>query len=273
MASAEAVGSGEGRLRTAAPVVRVESLGKRYASDGPPALCDVTFDVHEGEFLTVVGLSGCGKTTLLRVLSGLTRPSEGAVLLDGRLVQGPPPEVALVFQDYNRSLFPWLTVIRNVTFPLRRTRVSARERVARAEAVLNDLGLPDVAHKYPWQLSGGMAQRVAIARALVSRPRLLLLDEPFASVDALTRQELQDVVVRVHGEPKERRMTVVHVTHDIDEAVYLGDRVLVMSSAPGRVVGSIEVDVPRPREQTASRSSPAFLGVRNEIHEIIRRPP
>jgi ABC-type nitrate/sulfonate/bicarbonate transport system ATPase subunit len=271
MVSAEARRSGEGRLRTNAPVVRVASLGKRYG-DGPPALRDVTFDVHEGEFLTVVGPSGCGKTTLLRVLSGLTRPSEGAVLLDGRPVLGPPPEVALVFQDYNRSLFPWLTVIRNVMFPLRRTRVSGGARVARAEAVLQDLGLRDVARRYPWQLSGGMAQRVAIARALVSRPRLLLLDEPFASVDALTRQELQDVVLRVHGELEERRMTVVHVTHDIDEAVYLGDRVLVLSSAPGRVVGSIEVDVPRPREQTASRSSPRFLAVRNEIHEIIRRP-
>ena len=259
-------------MRTEAPLVRVTSLAKHYARDGAPALCDVTFDVHEGEFLAVVGPSGCGKTTLLRVLCGLTRPSGGAVLLDGRPVLGPPPEVALVFQDYNRSLFPWLTVIRNVMFPLRRTGISGGARVARAEAVLNDLGLRGVARRYPWQLSGGMAQRVAIARALVSRPRLLLLDEPFASVDALTREELQDVVLRVHGELEARRMTVVQVTHDIDEAVYLGDRVLILSSAPGRVVGSIEVDVPRPREQTASRSSARFLAVRNEIHEIIRRP-
>jgi NitT/TauT family transport system ATP-binding protein len=272
MASAKATRPGEGRPRSAAPVVRVASLGKRYVGDGPPALCDVTFDVHEGEFLTVVGPSGCGKTTLLRMLSGLIRPSEGSVLLDGRPVLVPPADVALVFQDYNRSLFPWLTVIRNVMFPLRRTRVSRGARVAQAEAVLHDLGLRGVANKYPWQLSGGMAQRVAIARALVSHPRLLLLDEPFASVDALTREELQDVVLRVHGELEERRMTVVHVTHDVDEAVYLGDRVLILSSAPGRVLGSIEVDVARPREQTASRSSPRFLAVRNEIHELIRRP-
>ena len=271
MASAESIRSDEGRLRTPAPVVRVASLGKSYMRKGPPALRDVTFDVHDGEFLCVVGPSGCGKTTLLRVLSGLTRPTEGAVLIDGRPVLGPPPEVALVFQDYNRSLFPWLTVVRNVMFPLRRAD-SGATRVARAEAVLHDLGLRGVARKYPWQLSGGMAQRVAIARALVSRPRLLLLDEPFASVDALTREELQDVVLRVHGELEQRRMTVVHVTHDVDEAVYLGDRVLILSSAPGRVVGSIEVDVPRPREQTASRSSARFLAVRNEIHEIIRRP-
>jgi NitT/TauT family transport system ATP-binding protein len=272
MASAESIRSDEGRLRTPAPVVRVASLGKSYMREGPPALRDVTFDVHEGEFLCVVGPSGCGKTTLLRVLSGLTRPSEGAVLLDDRPVVGPPPGVALVFQDYNRSLFPWLTVIRNVMFPLRGAQLSRGTRVARAEAVLNDLGLRGVARRYPWQLSGGMAQRVAIARALVSRPRLLLLDEPFASVDALTREELQDVVLRVPGALAERRMTVVHVTHDVDEAVYLGDRVLILSSAPGRVVGSIDVDVPRPREQTASRSSARFLAVRNEIHEIIRRP-
>jgi NitT/TauT family transport system ATP-binding protein len=272
MARAEFIRSGEGRPRTTAPVVRVASLCKRYGRDAALALCDVSFDVHEGEFVCVVGPSGCGKTTLMRVLSGLSRPSDGTVLLDGRPVLGPPRGVALVFQDYNRSLFPWLTVIRNVMFPLGRTRVTGAARVARAEAVLHDLGLRDVAGMYPWQLSGGMAQRVAIARALVSRPRLLLLDEPFASVDALTREELQDVVLRVHGELEQRRMTVVHVTHDIDEAVYLGDRVLILSSAPGRVVGSIEVDVPRPREQTASRSSHRFLAVRNEIHAIIRRP-
>ena len=196
-------------MRPEAPLVRVTSLGKRYARDGAPALCDVTFDVHEGEFLTVVGPSGCGKTTLLRVLCGLTRPSQGAVLLDGRPVLGPPPEVALVSQDYNRSLFPWLTVIRNVMFPLRRTRDSAGARVARAEAVLHDLGLRDVDAQVPWQLSGGMAQRVAIARALVSRPRLLLLDEPFASVDALTREELPGRrparARRARGTPYDRR--------------------------------------------------------------------
>jgi NitT/TauT family transport system ATP-binding protein len=272
MASAKPLDSREGRPPTATPILRVASLGKRYVRDGPPALSDVTFDVYEGEFLAVVGPSGCGKTTLLRVLCGLIQPTEGAVVLDGRPVLGPPPEVALVFQDYNRSLFPWLTVIRNVMFALRRTRASRSASVARAEAVLHDLGLEGVARQYPWQLSGGMAQRVAIARALVSRPRLLLLDEPFASVDALTREELQDVVLRVHGDLAQRRMTVVHVTHDIDEAVYLADSVLILSSAPGRVIGSIEVDVPRPREQTASRSSPRFLAVRNEIHEIVRTP-
>jgi NitT/TauT family transport system ATP-binding protein len=272
MASTEAIRPGEQPLPPRPSVLRVASLGKHYAPEGPPALRDVTFDVGEGEFLAVIGPSGCGKTTLLRILSGLIRPSEGTVLLDGRPVVGPPPEVSLVFQDYSRSLFPWLTVLRNVMFPLRRMSLSRGERVARAEAALHDLGLRGVAHKYPWQLSGGMAQRVAIARSLVSRPRLLLLDEPFASVDALTREELQDVVLRVHSGREGRRVTVVHVTHDIDEAVYLGDRVLVLSSAPGRVLGSIEVDLARPRAQTATRSAPRFIAVRNEIHQIIRGP-
>jgi NitT/TauT family transport system ATP-binding protein len=236
-------------------------------------LADVTFEVTDGELLALVGPSGCGKTTLLRLLCGLTPPTEGAVFLDGRPVVRPSREVAIVFQDYSRSLFPWLTVIRNVMFPLRRADLSKRGKIERAEAVLREMGLHGVAAQYPWQLSGGMQQRVAIARALVSRPELLLLDEPFASVDALTRAELQDVVLRVHREFEHRRVTIVHVTHDIDEAVYLADRVLVMSPSPGRVVGSIEVGLPRPRTQTETRSSSRFLAVRNEIHEVISAQP
>jgi NitT/TauT family transport system ATP-binding protein len=182
-------------------------------------------------------------------------------------VLGPPREIAVVFQEYSRSLFPWLNVVRNVMFPLRRTQAARAERVAQAEAVLEELGLRGVARKYPWQLSGGMQQRVAIARALVSHPEILLLDEPFASVDALTRAELQDVLLRVHGD--HRRVTIVHVTHDIDEAVYLADRVLVLSASPGRVVRTVSVELPRPRTQTPTRSSDRFLAVRNEIHGVI----
>ncbi len=250
------------------PVLQVTDLEKRYAEDGPAALGKVTFDVARGELLVVVGPSGCGKTTLLRLLCGLTPPSGGTVHLDGRLVTSPPREAAIVFQDYSRSLFPWLNVSRNVVFPLRSARVPRAERRARAEAVLSEVGLEGVGRKYPWQLSGGMQQRVAIARALVSRPEILLLDEPFASVDALTRAELQDLVLRLHAH-EERGVTIVHVTHDIDEAVYLADRVLVLGGAPGRVVASIEVELPRPREQTVTRSSPRFLEVRNEIHALI----
>jgi NitT/TauT family transport system ATP-binding protein len=251
------------------PVLRVMRLGKRYSKDGPAALADVTFDVAEGELLAIVGASGCGKTTLLRLLCGLTPPTEGVVLLDGRPVVRPPREVAIVFQDYSRSLFPWLNVVRNVMFPLRRLGLSNNERVARAEAILAEMGLYGVARKYPWQLSGGMQQRVAIARAMVSHPEVLLLDEPFASVDALTRAELQDVLLQVHGSREGRSATVVHVTHDIDEAVYLADRVLVLASAPGRVIGSVDVELARPRSQTDTRSSPRFLAARNEIHGLI----
>ena len=255
----------------ARPVLRADEVTKRYSEDGPAALIDVSFEVAEGELLAVVGPSGCGKTTLLRILSGLARPSEGGVLLGGRPVVQPPREVALVFQDYGRSLFPWLTVVRNVMFPLRAADGARADRVVRAEAALAELGLEGVGRKYPWQLSGGMQQRVAIARALVSRPEILLLDEPFASVDALTRVELQDVLLRVHTELEHRLMTIVHVTHDIDEAVYLADRVLVLSPAPGRVVTTVDVKLPRPRAQTATRSSPDFLAVRNEIHDVIAK--
>jgi NitT/TauT family transport system ATP-binding protein len=187
------------------------------------------------------------------------------VFFEGRRVVRPPREFALVFQDYSRSLFPWLNVIRNVLFPLRGVGLSRAERVARAEDALHEVGLDDAARKFPWQLSGGMQQRVAIARALVSDPEILLLDEPFASVDALTRAELQDLLLRVHN----RRMTIVHVTHDIDEAVYLADRVLILSSPPGRVVASVDVEIARPRVQTTTRSSQRFLDVRNEIHLVI----
>jgi NitT/TauT family transport system ATP-binding protein len=250
-------------------VLCVSALGKRYGHVGPAALVDVSFAVHEGELLAIVGPSGSGKTTLLRLLSGLSTPTEGEVLVDGRRVVRPPREVALVFQDYGRSLFPWLTVIRNVMFPLHGVKLTKTERVARASAVLAEMGLHDVSDKYPWELSGGMQQRVAIARALVSRPEILLMDEPFASVDALTRAELQDVLLRIHGTREGRPVTIVHVTHDIDEAVYLADRVLVFSSAPGRVVGSVEIALPRPRSQRTTRSSPTFLALRDELHALI----
>jgi NitT/TauT family transport system ATP-binding protein len=246
----------------------VTELEKRYSDEGPAVLSGLTFDVAQREFVTIVGPSGGGKTTLLRLLCGLTRPNGGSVLLEGRLVTSPPREAAIVFQDYSRSLFPWLTVSRNVMFPLRGERVSRSEKQGRVEAVLGEVGLDGEGRKYPWQLSGGMQQRVAIARALVSRPGILLLDEPFASVDALTRAELQDLVLRLH-EHEEQGVTIVHVTHDIDEAVYLGDRVLVLSGTPGRIVASIDVGLPRPREQTETRSAPRFLAVRNEIHALI----
>jgi NitT/TauT family transport system ATP-binding protein len=262
--------------RASTTVLRVAEVGKRYVVDGPTVLAGVTFDVTEGELVAIVGPSGCGKTTLLRIMSGLLPPSDGAVLLDGRPVVRPSPQISLVFQDYSRSLFPWLDVLRNVMFPLHRLGLSRAERAARAEAALNDVGLNGVGRSYPWQLSGGMQQRVAIARALVSRPEVVFLDEPFASVDALTRADLQDVLLGLQDRAAERRVSVVHVTHDVDEAVYLADRVLVLTPSPGTVAASIAVGLPRPRTQTVTRSSARFLAVRNEIHDAVarhRHPP
>ncbi len=250
------------------PVLRVAGLEKRYSETGPAALADVTFDVLQGELLAIVGPSGGGKTTLLRLLCGLMPPTAGTVHLDGHLVSSPPREAAIVFQDYSRSLFPWLNVTRNVMFPLRRERTQRSDKLVRVDGVLREVGLEGVGKKYPWQLSGGMQQRVAIARALVSRPEILLLDEPFASVDALTRTELQDLVLRLH-QHEEQGVTIVHVTHDIDEAVYLADRVLVLSGTPGRIVASVDVPLSRPRKQTETRSSPQFLSLRNELHALI----
>jgi NitT/TauT family transport system ATP-binding protein len=247
-------------------LLRVSGLSKRFGN-GREALRDVSFDVAAGELVAVVGPSGCGKTTLLRLVCGLTAPSDGTVTIGGRPVSLPPRETALVFQDYGRSLFPWLTVERNVAFGLR--GLARAERRQRARSLLADLGLGDAARAYPWQLSGGMQQRVAIARALAPKPQILLLDEPFASVDALTRAELQDVLLRVHGGLDGHAVTVVHVTHDIDEAVYLADRVLVMQTRPGRIVRSLEVGLPRPRSQTETRSAPSFLAARHEIHALI----
>ena len=180
------------------PIVRVSGLGKRYSADGPLALSEISFDVVEGELLAVVGPSGCGKTTLIRLLCGLTAPSMGEVLYEGGPVSRPPREFAVVFQDYSRSLFPWLDVLGNVTFPLRNMGLSRAERVRRAEGALADVGLHGVERTYPWKLSGGLQQRVAIARALVSGPQVMLLDEPFASVDAMTRADLQDLLLRIH---------------------------------------------------------------------------
>ena len=251
------------------PVLQVSGLAKRYAPGGPPVLEDVSFDVGEGELLAVVGPSGCGKTTLLRILCGLLAPTAGSVLLDGRPVVRPTSAVALVFQDYSRSLFPWLDVLGNVAFPLR--RLGKAERTARAEAALELVGLAGAGGSYPWQLSGGMQQRVAIARALVARPEVVFLDEPFASVDALTRADLQDVLLDVHAREGGRRTSIVHVTHDVDEAVYLADRVLVLTPAPGRLAASLDVELPRPRAQTETRSSPAFIALRNDVHATIAR--
>src|SRR5947199_8098581 len=213
-------------------MLEINGLGKTYGSGdkATPAIGNVSFRIEAGEFACVVGPSGCGKTTLLKCIAGLLAPSRGEVLLRGRPVTEPPEAMALVFQEYGRSLMPWSTVRNNVLLPLRHKPLARRERTRLVEEALESVGLTRFIDHYPWQLSGGMQQRVAIARALAYQPSILLMDEPFASVDAQTRGDLEDLVLRVR---EEYGITILFVTHDIDESVYLADRVVVLThSAP-----------------------------------------
>ena len=253
-----------------ASVLEVEDLRKEFPATGATAIDGLTLAVRKGEFVTVVGPSGCGKTTLLRTLTGLTAATSGQVRVHGDVVDGKPPgDVAVVFQDYARSLLPWLTVRRNVELPLRYADVSTAERRARAQEALESVGLASAADRHPWQLSGGMQQRAAIARALASRPSLLLMDEPFASVDAQTRIDLEDLLLSIWGSSG---LTVVFITHDIDESVYLGDRVIVLHPSPTSVRMEIDVHLPRPRDQVSTKSLPEFLEVRTRVLNEIRTP-
>ena len=247
----------------------VSGLQKRYSSSGTLAIDNVTLDVRRCEFVSIVGPSGCGKTTLLKTICGLLHPTGGSVMLDGRLVTEPPPEMVLVFQDYGRSLFPWLTVEGNVSFPLKKKHLTREKKRSAIEDALRAVNLERFAKHYPWQLSGGMQQRVAIARAVAFRPEILLLDEPFASVDALTRAELEDLTLRLRND---LGITMLLVTHDIDEAVYLSDRVFVLSPPPSVVMRGFEIPLGRGRDQEGTRSDPRFLELRNEIHHLIGRP-
>lgn len=249
-------------------ILDVQHLGKTYGDgdDATVALADITLGVDQGELVTIVGPSGCGKTTLLRCLSGLLTPTSGTVELLGERVTKPPEQMAIVFQDYSRSLMPWMSVAGNVELPLRYSGLGAAARRERSADALAKVKLGDVADKYPWQLSGGMQQRVAIARALAYRPTVLLMDEPFASVDAQTRESLEDLLLALHHESG---LTVLLVTHDIDESVYLADRVVVLTHRPTTVCEEHVVDLPRPRDQIATKSEPAFLELRARVHKAI----
>jgi NitT/TauT family transport system ATP-binding protein len=252
----------------------LRGLGKAYPGTGGhavPVLAPLSFDVAQGEFVAIVGPSGTGKTTLLKIIAGLLESSTGTVQLGGRTVAGPPPEMVYLSQQYGKSLLPWRTVLKNVEFPLEhRGEISRAERTNRALEALRGVGLGEVPHRYPWQLSGGMQQRVTIARALAARPSVLLLDEAFSSVDALTRMELQDLMLDTW---QRHALTIVLVTHDIDEAIYLSDRVAVMSHPPARIVETLVTGLPRPRSQIATRAEPRFLELRNHLYERVRRLP
>ena len=233
---------------------------------GRSILKDIGFSVGRGEFACVIGASGCGKTTLLRLLAGLLTPTSGTVRLGGEPVATPSQEVAVVFQDYSRALLPWRTATGNVSLALEAMGVPAPERAQRIAPLLAKVGLADHAEKYPSQLSGGMQQRLQIARSLAQDPSVLLMDEPFGALDAMTRQSLQDEVLRIAAE---RQATVLFVTHDLEEALYLGDRVIALYSNPGRVARIVEIPLPRPREPLATREHPDFLRLRRELFTVM----
>ena len=232
------------------------------------AVRDLTFDVSRGEFLCIVGPSGAGKTTLLRCIAGLLNPTAGEVLLEGNRITGPPTDMAVVFQEYGRSLFPWLTVQQNVELPLKEKRLPATRRRELVAEALAAVGLSEAVDAHPWQLSGGMQQRVAIARAVAYGPRVLVMDEPFAAVDAQTRADLEDLVRDLW---RRLEVTVLFVTHDIDESVYLGERILVLSAAPTVILGDLKVDLPTDRNQLETRSSARFGALRAEVYELVQR--
>ncbi|MES2867236.1 ABC transporter ATP-binding protein [Microbacterium profundi] len=258
---------------TNTPVLLVEGLRKVYPAPTPQAeaveaIRDLTFSIPQGQLVCIVGPSGAGKTTLLKCIAGLLPPTGGRLELEGKTITGPPKTMAVVFQEYGRSLYPWMSVQANVELPLKSAGVSKAERHKVSSEALAAVGLSDAADKYPWQLSGGMQQRVAIARAVAYRPQILLMDEPFAAVDAQTRADLEDLVRKIW---KELGVTVLFVTHDIDESVYLGQRVIVLSNRPTVVQDDVTIDLPDERDQLTTRSDPRFVELRHHIYGEIQR--
>jgi NitT/TauT family transport system ATP-binding protein len=249
----------------AAPLLRFDEVSIHLG--GREILSPTSFGVSRGEFVCVIGPSGCGKTTLLRAAAGFVRPSGGSVTRAGVPVRGPSREVAFVFQDYGRALLPWRTVAGNVALALEAAGVPARERPARIEQVLQTVGLAAHARKFPAQLSGGMQQRVQIARCLAQQPAVMLMDEPFGALDAMTREGLQDELARL---VREQGLTVMFVTHDLEEAIYLGDRVLALRTAPGpgrpSLAALVDVGIGHPRSQLETKEQARFLQLRRDLY-------
>jgi NitT/TauT family transport system ATP-binding protein len=245
-------------------LLRIERLEKAF---GPQVVVeDFDLEVHRGEFVTLIGPSGCGKTTVLRIASGLLAPSSGEVYVDEQPSMGPSRDKAIVFQHFN--LFPWRTAIDNVAYGLEIQGRSRPERERIAMEYLQLMGLGDHLRHYPWQLSGGQQQRIGIARALAIDPKLILMDEPFGALDALTRERLQGQLQRICSE---RDLTVLFVTHSIDEAIYLSDRIVVMGVKPGRIISEFKVDLPKPRADYNFRALPEYGRVRGDIWALLEQ--
>jgi NitT/TauT family transport system ATP-binding protein len=245
-------------------VLDVKGVGVTFGSR--EVMRDITFSVTQGDFISIVGPSGCGKTTLLRLLAGLARPTTGAIRFKGSEVSEPQTEVGIVFQDYNRALLPWRTVRGNIALALEARRVPHAEQAARVDALLRRVGLTQHGDNYPKHLSGGLQQRVQIARALAQEPEVLLMDEPFGALDAMTRHRLQDEILDIW---QTTPTTVVFITHDLEEAIYLGDRIIVLEADPGRICADIRVDLPRPRNQLTTREDGHFLEIRHRLFGLL----
>jgi NitT/TauT family transport system ATP-binding protein len=251
--------------RPAPPLISFRGI--HHAFGDRPVLQGIDLDIAESEFVCLIGPSGCGKTTLLRLVGGLIAPRGGEVDYAGHRVSGPERDVAFVFQDYSKALLPWRTAAGNVSLALEASAMPRRERAPRIQALLEKVGLGGHADSFPGQLSGGMQQRLQIARCLAQEPSVLLMDEPFGALDAMTRQSLQDEMLRIIETSK---TTALFVTHDLDEAIYLGDRVVALYPNPGRIAQIFKVDLPRPRNQLTTREDPEFLRLRREIFDFIR---
>jgi len=256
------------RINRRRVVLEVQNVGKTFESRRGPvqALENISFTVRQREFVCVIGRSGCGKSTLIRILAGLESPTTGKLLVEDSPVHGPGPDRGMVFQAY--TLFPWLTVKQNVMFGLKRTGVDRWNAEREAMSWINMVGLKDFSEHYPSQLSGGMKQRVAIARALANKPRVLLMDEPFGALDAQTRCTMQSYLQDIWQNVE---VTVLFITHDLDEAIYLADRILVLDANPGRVQEVIDVPLPRPRNPDQF-VDPRFLAVKQRLEELIHKP-
>lgn len=255
-----------------ARTLRLEGLTKRFEGPHPVVVFeDLALEVRAGEFFSIVGPSGCGKSTLLQVIAGLIPATQGRVLLGGRDVTGEPAHMVYLFQQYAKSLLPWMTAEDNVIFAFNhRLRLGPREARERAREHLAMVGLADSAASYPWQLSGGMQQRVAIARALSADPKVLLMDEPFSSVDALTRMELHSLIAELW---ERERFTAILVTHDVDEAIFLADRIALLTRRPARIAELMQTELARPRRAVETHENPRFLALRHALLDGLLHGP